>query len=73
VISLHEIALGAIYQHGRDPDWIALRQCGAELLNGIADGTSKTPEIAGFRFDRLAEALAELQAGKQQGKLVAEL
>ena len=73
VISLHEVALGAIYQHGHDQDWAALRHAGAELLNGIASGSLRTPEITSFSFDRLAEALATLQAGKQHGKLITEL
>jgi NADPH:quinone reductase len=73
VISLHEIALGAIYQHGRDNDWATLHQSGAELLNAIADGTMSTPQIASFSFDQLPEALAALHQGRQQGKLIAEL
>jgi NADPH:quinone reductase-like Zn-dependent oxidoreductase len=73
VISLHEVALGAIYQHGRDADWAALRHSGAQLLNGIADRSMKPPQIQNFSFDHLADALATLHAGKQQGKLIAEV
>lgn len=73
VISLHEIALGAIYQHGSEPNWVSLRQAGAELLGDIATGAMRTPEIAAFSFEQLPEALAALRSGTQQGKLVAEL
>lgn len=73
VISLHEVALGAIYQYGREENWEELRRSGAQLLNGIARGTMKTPAIATFQFDQLPDALAALKAGKQPGKLIAEL
>ena len=73
VISLHEIALGAIHQYGRDHDWATLRESAAEILNGLASGTMKTPEIKSFEFERLNEALEALRKGTQEGKLVTEL
>ena len=73
VISLHEIALGAIYQYGRDHDWATIRQAGAEMLNGLADGTMQTPKIESFSFNKLNEALEALRDGRQEGKLVTEL
>ncbi len=73
VISLHEIALGAIYQYGRDQDWPILRESGAEILNGLAAGTMKTPPIEAFEFGKLNVALESLRTGTQTGKLIAEL
>ena len=73
VISLHEIALGAIHQYGRDHDWATLRESAAEILNGLAAGTMKTPPIETFEFGKLNEALESLRTGTQQGKLIAEM
>jgi NADPH:quinone reductase-like Zn-dependent oxidoreductase len=73
VISLHEVALGAIYQHGADVNWEIFRASGNELLSLIGSGDMRPPQIVKFQFDRLSDALAALKSGTQQGKLIAEL
>ncbi|MFT4113633.1 zinc-binding dehydrogenase [Silvibacterium sp.] len=73
VISLHEVALGAIYRYGSELDWQKLRAAGQGLLGAIAEGQMQTPEIEPFDFEDLGNTLARLKAGRQRGKLVAEL
>ncbi|WP_263409881.1 zinc-binding dehydrogenase [Terriglobus tenax] len=73
VVSQHEVALGAIYRHGNVQDWDDLRGAGAALLQDIAEGNIAPPAICRFEFAHLAEALASLQAGSSNGKLVCEL
>lgn len=73
VVSLHEVALGAIYRYGAREDWEQLRHLGAALLAQVAAGTLKTPARTEFRFDELPLTLAALKSGNAHGKLVAEL
>lgn len=73
VISLHEVALGAIYQYGSELDWQRLRHAGRALFESMAAGRMQTPEVERFDFEDLGNALARLKAGKHTGKMVAKL
>ncbi len=72
VISQHEVALGAIYRHGAKRDWEELHKAGTRILCDIASGTMKVPAVTTFSFGELSDALANLKAGRQQGKLITE-
>ena len=73
VISLHEVALGMIYQFGSRQDWETLIAAGDGMLRDVASGEMRAPAIQSFAFDCLAAALRDLKAGRQTGKLVAEI
>lgn len=73
VISLHEVALGAIYRHGAPEDWAQLQQMGAALIAQAASGLLQLPARTRFDFEALPAALAGLKDASLQGKLVAEL
>lgn len=69
-ISLHEIALGAIHQHGSDKQWAELIRTGQTLLSDIGNGTLKLPEFHIDSFEYLPESLAKLKLNNQSIKFL---
>lgn len=60
-ISLHEIALGAIHQHGSDAQWAELVAAGQSLLADIGRGALILPKFQLGSFEQLPESLTELK------------
>lgn len=71
-LSLHEVALNSVHEHGSRLDRQALRQAGERLLQGLADGSLLAPDRRVFAFDALPDALRALKDGSG-GKWVAQL
>ncbi len=72
-ISLHEIALGAIHQHGDDRQWAELVNAGQFLLAEIARGAIILPKFELTEFDRLPESLAELKLNNKAVKYLVRI
>lgn len=67
-LSLHEVALGAMHQHGDDADWVRLTAAGETMLQAIADGrVAPEPPVEGG-FDRLPDLLDALRHRSFSGK-----
>jgi len=72
-ISLHEVALGALHQHGDAAQWQALTQHGERMLQGISQGTLLGESILTFPFAALPQQLLALQHRNFTGKQVIEI
>ncbi|WKX25771.1 zinc-binding dehydrogenase [Tatumella ptyseos] len=67
-ISLHEVALGALHQHGDDADWAQLTAAGERLLQEFANGRLR-PEATVVRdFAALPDLLEALRQRQFSGK-----
>lgn len=67
-ISLHEVALGALHQHGDDDDWAQLTVAGERLLQEFANGRLR-PEATVVRdFAALPDLLEALRQRQFSGK-----
>lgn len=60
-LSLHEIALGAMHQHGSDAQWAELVQAGQGLLERVGSGALTLPPFDVSPFDALPESLMRLK------------
>jgi len=68
-VSLHELALGSIHEHGVRADWLEYRAAGESMLQQLALRTLAAPTIVTQPFDELPGALAALKSG-QPGKQI---
>ena len=68
-VSLHELALGSIHEHGVRADWVEYRTAGEGMLKQLAMRTLAAPTIVTQPFDVLPEALTALKSG-QPGKRI---
>lgn len=71
-LSLHEVALNSVHEHGNRLDRQELRQAGEGLLRALADGSLLAPERSAFAFEALPDALRALKDGSG-GKWVTQL
>ncbi|WP_207950588.1 zinc-binding dehydrogenase [Marinobacter sp. JSM 1782161] len=72
-LSLHEVALGALHNHGNDEAWHQLTQAGEELLQAMADKQLQ-PETRHIRpFSELPAWLDALKHRQFSGKALVEL
>ena len=62
-VSLHEIALGAIYSFGSESQFAELTKAGEKLLAMIGQHQLEQTTLKTFSFDQLVEGLAQLQSG----------
>ncbi|HFO1400371.1 TPA: zinc-binding dehydrogenase [Pseudomonas aeruginosa] len=69
-LSLHEVALGALHQHGDDVDWARLVAAGDRLLLAAAEGQLQTEALVIGEFETLPERLADLRQRNFSGKPV---
>ncbi|WP_250518713.1 zinc-binding dehydrogenase [Caballeronia sp. ATUFL_M1_KS5A] len=69
-MSLHEVALGAMHQHGSDADWTRLVDAGNRILKLIADGRLKSEPLLTASFDSLPKRLDALRHRSVSGKSV---
>lgn len=69
-VSLHEVALGALHQHGNGADWARLVDAGNRILQLIADGRMTPESILTGAFDQLPERLDALRHRAVSGKSV---
>ncbi|GLU35723.1 zinc-binding dehydrogenase [Trinickia caryophylli] len=69
-MSLHEVALGAMHQHGSNSDWARLVDAGNRILQLIADGRMKSEPLLTGRFDALPERLDALRHRSVSGKSI---
>lgn len=72
-LSLHEVALGALHQHGDAAQWQALTQHGERMLQEISQGTLLSESILSFPFTALPQQLLALQHRDFTGKQVIEI
>lgn len=72
-VSLHEIALGAIYQFGSERQFAELTRAGADLLAQIGDRRLVPSPAVSFAFTELDTALAQLRAGTRTQKYLVTL
>lgn len=72
-LSLHEVALNSIHEHGSRLDRQNLRQTGERLLQALADGSLRAPQRSVFAFEALPDALRTLKDGSSNGKWVTHL
>ncbi|MCG8474573.1 MAG: zinc-binding dehydrogenase [Cytophagales bacterium] len=69
-LSFHEIALGGAYLSDDLKAQKDLAKMGDEILELLTKEKMKFPEITGYPFEKLPEALMNLKEGKHQGKVV---
>lgn len=67
-LSLHEIALGAMHQHGSNQQWSELIGAGEQMLYQIGRGELILPPLIMDNFDALPNRLADLKENRQYGK-----
>ncbi|WP_260924817.1 alcohol dehydrogenase catalytic domain-containing protein [Novosphingobium sp. 9] len=67
-LSLHEIALGALHQHGDSEDWARVVTHGEVLLSDIAAGRIVAEPLVSASFADLPQALAGLRDRNFTGK-----
>lgn len=67
-ISLHEVGLGAIHQHGSNEQWCELIRAGETLLAAIGRKEIILPPQSVNDFERLPEALASLKSSNDGQK-----
>lgn len=67
-ISLHEVALGALHQHGDDADWSYLTTAGERLLQELADGRLQAEATVVRDFNELPDLLEALRQRQFSGK-----
>jgi len=72
-LSLHEVALGALHQHGDAHDWLRLTTAGEAMLQAIADGALHPEPIVEGSFDDLPAMLGGLRKRNFSGKPVIRL
>jgi NADPH:quinone reductase and related Zn-dependent oxidoreductases len=69
-LSMHEVALGALHQHGSDTQWQRLMHQGEQLLKQLAEGSLRGEERHLFTFDDIATQLVALKHRNFSGKQV---
>lgn len=69
-LSLHEVALGALHQHGDESQWRALTQQGERMLQQINAGTLESELLLTFPREQLAEQLLRLKHRDFSGKQI---
>lgn len=69
-ISLHEVALGALHQHGNDADWQELTEAGNALMQNIASGQLRPEPTHVADFTELEYQLDTLKNRNFTGKLI---
>lgn len=67
-LSLHEVALGALHQHGDAASWQTLVTAGERLLLGLADGSLKAEPLVAAEFTELPAHLTALRHRQFSGK-----
>lgn len=72
-LSLHEVALGALHQHGDAHDWARLTNAGAAMLQSIADGTLSPEPLVEDDFEQLPARLERLRNRDFTGKPIIRL
>ena len=71
--SIHEIALGGLHRFAGPAGRGRLRAMGEELAKLVVNGNIRPMLAETVAFERLPDALAQLQAGAIRGKVVARL
>lgn len=69
-LSMHEVALGALHQHGGDVQWQRLMRQGEQLLAQLAAGQLRAEERHDFAFDDISDQLIALKHRNFSGKQV---
>lgn len=69
-ISMHEVALGALHQHGNAQQWQALTRDGEQLLAAIASGSLQGETVRTAGWDQLPAQLLALKHRSFSGKPV---
>ncbi|WP_321890206.1 zinc-binding dehydrogenase [Paraburkholderia bannensis] len=69
-LSMHEVALGALHQHGDDEAWTQLRTAGEQMLAALAHARLQPQERVVRPFEALAQLLDELRLRSFGGKPV---
>lgn len=69
-VSLHEVALNSIFDHGTNQDWQDWKAAGAQLLESVVSGRLEIPAIETGSFDQLPEQLSLLREGKRKAKQI---
>ena len=69
-LSLHEVTLGAMHQHGNLQQWQSLTQQGEQMLMQIAQGTLQSESLLQFNWGQLPAQLLALQHRNFSGKQV---
>ena len=72
-ISLHEIALGAIYQYGTESQFAELTKAGEQLLEKVCKKTLHLTPASVLNFSELSDGLTELKSGGKTTKYLIEL
>ncbi|WP_346777842.1 zinc-binding dehydrogenase [Paraburkholderia sp. Ac-20340] len=72
-LSMHEVALGALHQHGDDDAWTQLRTAGEQMLAAIAHARLQPPERVVRDFEDLAHLLDALRQRSFGGKPVVRI
>ncbi|WP_322045075.1 zinc-binding dehydrogenase [Paraburkholderia sp. J67] len=72
-LSMHEVALGALHQHGDDDAWAQLRSEGEQMLAAVAEGRLEPQARVVRGFDALAELLDALRSRNFAGKPVVRI
>ncbi len=72
-LSLHEVALGALHQHGDDAAWARVTTAGEQLLRLISAGHLKTDPLVIRGFDELPRHLQALRDRDFSGKPVVRI
>jgi NADPH2:quinone reductase len=69
-LSMHEVALGALHQHGDDDAWTGLRTAGEQMLAAVAHERLQPPTCIVRPFEALAQLLDDLRQRNFSGKPV---
>ncbi|NIE62601.1 alcohol dehydrogenase [Burkholderia sp. Ax-1719] len=69
-LSMHEVALGALHQHGDDEAWLLLRTAGEQMLAALAHARLQPQERVVRPFEALAQFLDDLRLRNFGGKPV---
>ena len=72
-LSLHEVALGALHQHGDERDWVRLRSAGEAMLQAITDGVLHPEPLVEGNFKQLPAMLEGLRSRDFTGKPIIRL
>jgi NADPH:quinone reductase-like Zn-dependent oxidoreductase len=72
-LSMHEVALGALHQHGDDDAWTQLRTAGEQMLAAIAHARLQPQELVVRDFEDLAQLLDALRQRNFGGKPVVRI
>jgi hypothetical protein len=67
-LSMHEVALGALHDHGSDHDWAELTEGGERMLQQLAEGRLQPEPLIVESFEALPNLLDALKHRQFSGK-----